>query len=114
MPKPWLSAVAGSLSVLSLTACAPGTSNSSEAFVDQIAGSTDTAARLVAACSGCHSEQAGSIAPLVGYSEPQMQDRLTFYRDDSDGTTVMHRLARGYSDEEIALISAYLGSQESE
>ena len=30
-------------------------------------------------------------------------------QSETDGTTVMHRLMRGYSDEEIELISAYLG-----
>lgn len=114
MPKYWLLAVAGSLSVLSLTACVPGVSNSSEETADQIEHSTDASARLTAACSGCHSAQSGAIASLVGYSEAQMQDRLRTYRDDPDGTSVMHRLARGYSDEEIAVISAYLDDREGE
>lgn len=114
MPKYWLLAVVGPLSVLSLTACAPGVSNSNEEIADEIERSTDAAARLTAACSGCHSAQSGAIASLVGYSEAQMLDRLRTYRDEPDGTTVMHRLARGYSDEEIALISAYLGGREGE
>jgi cytochrome c553 len=30
------------------------------------------------------------------------------YKSETSGTTVMHRLARGYTDEDIALIAAYL------
>ena len=36
-----------------------------------------------------------------------MQNRLLAYKTDADGTTVMHRLMRRYSDEEIAALSAY-------
>lgn len=64
---------------------------------------------LSVACSGCHSERPGAIASLVSYDEANLQARLTQYKTETEGTTVMHRLARGYSDQDIALISAYLG-----
>jgi len=31
------------------------------------------------------------------------------YKSDQSGTTVMHRIARGYTQTEIETISAYLG-----
>ena len=34
---------------------------------------------------------------------------LSDYRNDAEGTTVMHRLMRGYSEADIEAISAYLG-----
>lgn len=34
------------------------------------------------------------------------------YKTEESGTTVMHRLARGYTDEDIALIAAYLTTQD--
>ena len=114
MPKRWLLAWIGPLSLLSLTACNPGASDPPADISQQIAASTDEGARLAAACAGCHSSEPGAIASLVGYSEAQLLERMTAYRSAADGTTVMHRLARGYSDEEIALISAYLSDGEGE
>lgn len=69
-------------------------------------------AALAMACSGCHSDANGAIASLASYSERHLVDRLAGYKSDPDGTTVMHRLARGYSDEDIAVVSAYLGSKQ--
>ena len=114
MPKLWLLAWVGPLSFLSLTACNPSTSDLPADSVPQIAASTGAGARLAAACAGCHSSEAGAIASLVGYSEAQLLERLNAYQDETDDTTVMHRLARGYSDEEIALISAYLSETEND
>ena len=112
MPKSSILAWIGPLSLLSLTACNPGASDRSAETVPQIAASTDGGARLAAACAGCHSSEAGAIASLEGYSEAQLVERMNIYRSETDGTTVMHRLARGYSDEDIALISAYLSGAE--
>ena len=66
---------------------------------------------LSTACSGCHSDLGGAIASLSTLSEAALIESLIRYKTEADGTTVMHRLARGYSDEEIALIAAYLGQQ---
>ena len=74
--------------------------------------STDRAKQLALACSGCHSSEAGAIASLDGYSVDLMEQSLLAYKSDEDGTTVMHRLARGYSDTDIKLISAYLGQED--
>ena len=114
MPKHWLLAWIGPLSLLSLAACSPGTSEPKEDNSLRVAASTDTGARLAVACAGCHSSKPGAIASLVGYSEDQLIERLNTYRIETDGTTVMHRLARGYSEEEIQLVSAYLGQMESD
>jgi cytochrome c553 len=70
--------------------------------------SLSVSATLAAACSGCHGP-AGSAIPDFGYlGSVALSDRLTSYKYDTIGTTVMHRLARGYSDEQIVMISAYL------
>lgn len=68
-------------------------------------------ALISATCSGCHSGEGGAIAALTDYSEDQLVESLTDYKRETDGTTVMHRLARGYSDKDIAAVSAYLGKE---
>ena len=77
------------------------------------------AALLASACSGCHVSQRGSTAmesdasagipDLAGYSAPRLEILLQKYQQQPDGPSAMHRLARGYSDDELRLIAAYLG-----
>lgn len=69
-------------------------------------------ASLGVSCSGCHNDEGTAIAPLTGRDRATLAAQLTMYRDQVDGTTVMHRLARGYTDEEIAAISTYLTNGE--
>jgi len=63
-------------------------------------------ALLVAACSSCHLSQdgTGGMASLTGWTAADMRAALLRYKTEPDGITVMHRLARGYSDAEITLI----------
>jgi cytochrome c553 len=97
------------LSLLGLAACGGSETTTQSRSIDQ---STDQVAVISLACSGCHSDQSGAIASLKNYPSSLMRDRLFNYKTDLDGTTVMHRLARGYSDTDIELISAYLGAEE--
>jgi len=99
------------LSLLGLAACGetvtPGDQN---APPNQV--STLTAGALLAtACSGCHSDQAGAISSLNDYSENTLRESLNRYKTETDGSTVMHRLARGYSETDIAEVSAYLSKK---
>ena len=63
--------------------------------------------RLALSCSGCHGGSSDAIPDLYALEPGEMQSRLLAYKTETDGTTVMHRLMRGYSDEEIAALSAY-------
>ncbi len=63
---------------------------------------------LASVCSGCHASGGTAIVSLDGYTSEQIKVRVVSYRND--GGTVMHRMARGYSDVEIDSIATYLGS----
>ncbi len=76
-----------------------------------IADRTSLAASLASACSGCHSGSSAGIVSLDGYAEDALQQGFLRYKSEDEGTTVMHRIARGYSDEEIAMISAYIAGE---
>ena len=73
--------------------------------------STGQAATLASVCSGCHAggTTGTAIVSLDKYSAEQIASRFRTYRDDPTGPTAMHRMARGYSDEQIQLIADYLG-----
>ena len=68
----------------------------------------ERAGQLALACSGCHGEAGGAIVSLDGYSREQLLTSLSAYKADTGGTTVMHRLMRGYSDTDIEAVSAWL------
>lgn len=67
---------------------------------------------LALACSGCHGRDEGAFAVLEGRPAAELEGLLIAYREDTAGTTVMHRLARGYSETDIAAISRYLAAQD--
>jgi len=100
------------LSLFWLGACGGSNSTSEGSAPANIDAATTRAVSLSMACSGCHADPGGAIVSLNGYDATQMRETLTRYRDEIDGTTVMHRLARGYSDEDIDLISEQLGRGE--
>ena len=72
---------------------------------------TDRSASLAAACSGCHAQGGVAIVSLENYPEDLMIEALLRYKSEENGTTVMHRLARGYSDDDIVLVSAFLSTE---
>ena len=70
------------------------------------------AATLAATCSGCHAGPGTGVPNLDQMNAGTLSARLAFYKADADGTTVMHRIARGYSQAELESISQYLGAEE--
>ncbi len=73
---------------------------------------TDTSlskgALLSVSCNNCHAKTGLGIPNYSNHSAKRIKKYLTFYKTDTNGTSVMHRMARGLSDEEIALIAGYL------
>jgi sulfide dehydrogenase cytochrome subunit len=64
------------------------------------------------ACHGAAGASKSSIPPIIigvpaAYIVRQMQD----FRDDKRYSTIMGRIARGYTDEEIVAVAEYISSQ---
>jgi sulfide dehydrogenase cytochrome subunit len=60
---------------------------------------------LAATCSGCHgagADGSGGIPGLKGQQQAYLSDQLKAFKAGSRPATVMNRLAKGYTDEEIA------------
>jgi len=98
------------LSLLGLAACGQAPSLGEQLATDNKVELLSQGALLAATCSGCHSDQAGAMASLNTYTEPMLIEAMGRYKSEREGTTVMHRLARGYSDDDILALSAYLGT----
>ena len=68
---------------------------------------------LAATCSGCHRAtptEADGIPSLTGLTADEIAARLLAYKRGEAQGTLMPRLARGYSDAQIALLAATLGA----
>lgn len=69
---------------------------------------------LVGACAGCHGtsgESPGAIPGLYGKSANFIVQRMLEFKAGSRQGTVMNRIAKGYSEAEIATLAQHLGNQ---
>jgi len=71
------------------------------------------AALLATTCSGCHVETVaeGGFPSIYGRPAAETRDLLFSFRSGQREGTVMNRLAKGYDDAEIELLSNYLAAQ---
>ena len=67
-----------------------------------------------ASCSGCHPATAGvdtSVPRLAGTDVSGMVAAMQAFRTGQRPATVMDRIAKGFSDDEIKAIAAWYGAQ---
>ncbi|HEX8989244.1 MAG TPA: c-type cytochrome [Rhodocyclaceae bacterium] len=70
---------------------------------------------LANACNGCHGTLGASAGPsmpsLAGQSKKAIADSMKAFKSGERPATIMGRLAKGYSDAEIASIADYFAKQ---
>ncbi|MBR1223903.1 cytochrome C [Bradyrhizobium sp. AUGA SZCCT0176] len=67
-----------------------------------------------AACSGCHAAgtvPASPVSRLYGRDAGDIMTAMTGFRDGSLPGTVMNRIAKGFSDDELRAIATWLAAQ---
>ena len=64
-----------------------------------------------ASCSGCHSAASAAIPKLNGRDAGEITTAMTGFRDGTLPSTVMNRIAKGFSDDEVRAIAAWLAAQ---
>ena len=62
-------------------------------------------------CSGCHAAITTAIPSLRGLTAEQIATAMLAFRAGERVATVMDRIARGFSEPEIAAIAAWLGER---
>jgi cytochrome subunit of sulfide dehydrogenase len=65
-------------------------------------------------CSGCHAASAAVQTPvprLVGVPAPQIVTAMQAFRTGQRPATVMDRIAKGFSEEEISALAAWYAAQ---
>ena len=67
-----------------------------------------------ASCSGCHASNTKvetPVPPLKGRAANDIADAMTEYKTGKRPGTIMDRIAKGFSDEEIRAIAAWYAAQ---
>jgi cytochrome c553 len=72
---------------------------------------------LAANCANCHgtdgrSAGGGGMPGLAGLSATYFVEQMRAFRDGKRPATIMHQIAKGYSDEQIAALAGYFATQQ--
>ena len=75
------------------------------------AAAPDQASMLANACAACHGVNGSSQGPatpsIAGISPDYFIDSMTAFKEDERPATVMNRIAKGYSEEQIQLMAGF-------
>ena len=69
---------------------------------------------LAATCANCHGtngQARGDMKPLAGVSADKIIAAVADYKSGAQPATIMHQIAKGYTDEQIKLVAAYFAAQ---
>ena len=72
------------------------------------------AASLAATCANCHGTEGRALQgmeALAGKDKDEMLQKLLDFKNGRKPATIMHQLSKGYTDEQLAQISAYFAAQ---
>ncbi len=67
-----------------------------------------------ASCANCHGTNGVAqpgMEPLAGLRKEDIASKMLDFKNGRKPATVMHQLAKGYSDEQIQAIAAYFAAQ---
>ncbi|MGH8669163.1 MAG: c-type cytochrome [Burkholderiales bacterium] len=70
---------------------------------------------LAASCAQCHGTQGRSVSsevlPLAGLPKERIVSQMKAFKEGTRPATVMHQLAKGYTDQQIDQIAGYFAAQ---
>jgi cytochrome subunit of sulfide dehydrogenase len=69
---------------------------------------------LAAACANCHGPNGASVQGmpfLAGQSKGYIVERMQEFRAGRRPATIMHQIAKGYTDEQIEALANYFSAQ---
>ena len=73
------------------------------------------ARNLAATCAKCHGTNGnarGDMKPLAGVSADKIVAMMADYKSGNQPATIMHQIAKGYTDDQIKLIAGYFAAQQ--
>ncbi len=69
---------------------------------------------MAATCANCHGtdgRSSGAVASLAGIDKSHLVQQMQDFKTGKRPATIMHQLAKGYSDAQIDQIAAYFAAQ---
>lgn len=78
------------------------------------AADSNHARYLASTCSNCHGtdgKSVGSVVSLAGQSADGILAKLAEFKDGTRPATIMHQIAKGYTDEQLKLIAEFFSAQ---
>jgi cytochrome c553 len=79
-----------------------------------LAQDANLARNLAATCANCHGtngQARGDMKPLAGVSAGKIVSAVADFKSGAQPATIMHQIAKGYTDEQIKLVAAYFAAQ---
>jgi len=79
-----------------------------------LAQDANLARNLAATCANCHGTNGnarGNMKPLAGMPADKMLAMLADFKSGNQPATIMHQIAKGYTDEQVKLVAAYFAAQ---
>ena len=79
-----------------------------------MAQDADLARNLAATCANCHGTNGharGDMKPLAGVSADKIIAAVADYKSGNQPATIMHQIAKGYTDEQIKLMANWFATQ---
>ncbi len=74
----------------------------------------DLARNLAATCANCHGtngHSAGGMDSLAGEAPDRMMRKLMEFRSGERPATIMHQIAKGYTEDQLRLIAEFFAKQ---
>ena len=69
---------------------------------------------LAATCANCHGtngQARGESIPLAGVAADRIVAAFADFKSGARPATIMHQIAKGYTDDQVKLIAAYFAAQ---
>jgi cytochrome c553 len=79
-----------------------------------MAQDANLARNLAATCANCHGTNGiarGDMKPLAGVSAEKIVAAVADYKSGNQPATIMHQIAKGYTDEQIKLVANWFAAQ---
>jgi cytochrome subunit of sulfide dehydrogenase len=79
-----------------------------------LAQDVNLARNLAATCANCHGtngQARGDMKPLAGVQADRIVAMMNDFKSGAMPATIMHQIAKGYTDEQIRLVAGYFAAQ---
>jgi cytochrome c553 len=98
-----------------LRAAWPALALAALATTPALAQDVNLARNLAATCANCHGTNGnarGDMKPLAGVQADKIIAMMNDFKSGAMPATIMHQIAKGYTDEQIRLVAGYFAAQQ--